>query len=580
MKRAEFREKSADQWDVIVIGGGMTGAGVFRETARAGYRVLLLEQRDFAWGTSSRSGKLVHGGLRYLAQGQIKTTWHSVREREKLLRMYPGLVENVTFVVPVYDRFAGMLLRAGLSIYDAMAFRRTHQYHEVDRFSTLVPDIDRVGLRGGFVFRDARTDDARLVYRVIREGEKYGGTAMNYVRVEEVVRDERDRVIGLTAVDEEGGQTMELRTRVVVNATGAWADDLRGQMGEKPKLRKLRGSHLIFPGKRLPLDQAVSFTHPDDHRPLYAMPWQGVTLVGTTDLDHEFSLANEPRISREEGEYLLEGLKHCFPAARLTAGDVTATFAGVRPVLNTGKVDPSKEARDYAVWSQKGLVTVTGGKLTTFALLARGAMREIAKWAGSPAGGTGLDGEKVSLQREYDPDNRKAPERSGPREPAGHGRRTPAGERHSDGERQANGERHTDGERQANGERQADRVRLAESAEENRARFLLTGRYGSDAPEVFLRARNEGWGHVPGTDLFWAEALFSAGCEQVVHLEDFMLRRTRLGLLLPVGGRHILSQLRERLAPALGWDGRRWEEEEANYLALWDEAYNPDFLLS
>ncbi len=535
VKRQEFREEASGRWDVIVVGGGMTGAGVFREVARAGYRVLLVEQRDFAWGTSSRSGKLVHGGLRYLAQGQIRTTWHSVREREKLLQMYSGLVENLTFVAPVYDLFSGILLRAGLSVYDTMACRRTRQYHKAERLSALVPDIDRTDLRGGFTFEDAQTDDARLVYRVIREGEKAGGTAVNYIRVEELVRDGRGRVLGLTAMDAESGRTLELQARAVVNATGVWADNLRGQLGEKPRLRRLRGSHLILPRQRLPLDQALSFRHPQDHRPLYAMPWLGVTLVGTTDLDHEFSLSDEPRISREEGRYLLEGLNRCFPAARLTAGDVSATFAGVRPVLNTGKSDPSKEARDYAIWSQEGLVTVTGGKLTTFALLAKGAMREIAQWAGSP---------KAFLS----------------------------------GREAASGAQRTSGESSAENSENTKNTKNTKNNRKIPATAFLARRYGDDAPAVWQRAQEDGGERIPGTDYLWAEVLWSAESEQVIHLEDLMLRRTRWGLLLPAGGRNILPQLRERLSQALGWDVRRWEEEEVRYLSLWNAAYNPSLL--
>ena len=519
MKRAEILAELPDVWDVIVIGGGMTGAGVFREAAQAGYRTLLLEQRDFAWGTSSRSGKLVHGGLRYLSQGQVKTTWHSVRERERLLRRYPGLVEELIFAVPVYSALSGLMLRTGLAVYDGMAGNWTHRRLDAAQLRATVPGLKSKGLRGGFAFRDAQTDDARLVLRVIREGLRQGGTALNYMRVEEVVRDGQGRVLGVMARDREHGEFRELRAQAVINATGVWADHLRQQLGATPRLRKLRGSHLILASSRLPLAQAVSFSHPEDQRPLYAMPWQGVTLVGTTDLDHELPLAEEPKLSRQEGIYLLEGLNACFPYLALQAGDVMASFAGVRPVLNTGKADPSREARDHVVWPERGMITVTGGKLTTFPLLARQALRQAAKWLGSPPGPRQGRGGTEYPQREADA---------------------------------------------ATG-----------GAGGNEALAVLTGRYGDAAWEILAHAAGIGWEKAPGTGTYWAELAWSAECEQVMHLDDLLLRRTRLGLLLPQGGAQILEEIRARVLPSLGWDEAKWRQEKADYLVLWQKAYSP-----
>lgn len=521
MGRAEIMAEMPHTWDMIVIGGGMTGAGVFREATRAGYRTLLLEQRDFAWGTSSRSGKLVHGGLRYLSQGQIKTTWHSVRERERLLHCYPGLVEELNFVVPVYDRLTKIVLQAGLSLYDSMAFRWSHCYYSSNELMGMVPEVSRERLRGGFVFRDARTDDARLVLRVIREGEGFGGTALNYMQVEELMLNSQGAVSGVTVRDILSEQIVELSARAVVNATGVWADKLRSQFGQKPRLRKLRGSHLLIPFNRLPLEQAVSFSHPEDYRPLYAMPWLGNTLVGTTDIDHEFSLTEEPKMSRQEGHYLLTGLNNCFPGSQITVKDVLSSFAGIRPVLDTGKRDPSKEARDLVIWSQHGLVTVTGGKLTTFPLLAQQALRESVKWLGGPRN-----------------DTRKRPRMAV----------APAA--------------------------------IPQDSEKNELLLAaLTQRYGEDARDLLSMAESSEWERVPGTEHFWAELVWSAQAEQVVHLEDLLLRRTRLGLLLPGGGVQILPQLQERISKVLGWDERQWEEEKANYLSLWYQAYSPRLLL-
>ncbi len=537
MSRSEIMADLPRSWDIVVVGGGMTGAGVFREAARAGYRTLLLEQRDFSWGTSSRSGKLVHGGLRYLSQGQIRTTWHSVRERERLLHRYPGLVEELTFAIPVYDRLTGIALQAGLTLYDSMALHWSHRAYGTTEFLRKIPNLNDKNLRGGLAFRDARTDDARLVFRVIREGERYGGTAINYMRVNELLRNNRGIVCGVTVEDALTKQTVEVSTRAVVNATGVWADKLRHQFGEKPKLRKLRGSHLLLPFHRLPLEQAISFNHPSDHRPLYAMPWQGKILVGTTDMDHEFSLSEEPKMSQEEGHYLLTGLNTCFPTLHITARDIRSCFAGVRPVLNTGKSNPSKESRDIVLWSQQGLVTVTGGKLTTFPLLARKALQETVKWLGGPHNAR-------NPQKDITPQETKSQSYPGfPLQGA---------EAHK---------------------------KMISSGEKSRWLLAtLTQRYGEDAPNLLPLVENSEWQKVPGTEVFWAELVWSALTEQIVHLEDLLLRRTRLGLLLPEGGIEILPELQKRISMVLGWHEPQWEEEKVKYLALWNQAYSPRLL--
>jgi glycerol-3-phosphate dehydrogenase len=531
-------------WDIIVVGGGMTGAGVFREASRAGYRTLLVEQRDFAWGTSSRSGKLVHGGLRYLGQGQVRTTWHSVREREGLLRSYPGLVRELSFTVPVYNNLTKWMLAAGLTTYDSMAFHWSHRYWPKEEFLKQVPEVNREKLQGGFTFRDAMTDDARLVFRVIREGEDFGGKALNYMLVEELLRDSKGRVKGVSVKDALNGKTEELFASAVVNATGVWADKLREAFGERPRLRKLRGSHLVLPFERLPLRQAVSFSHPADHRPLYAMPWLGKILVGTTDIDHESSLMDEPEMDQQEGQYLLTGLNYSFPDCHIEAGDLISTFAGVRPVLNTGKRDPSKESRDLVIWSQEGLVTVTGGKLTTFPLLARKALRETLKW---------LDGVQSA------------------------GRLADAGEK----ETAAGGFDRKVGFKLETGDcsKGADvwQKFLLDRKINQEEGARLKSRYGEGLGNLAFQSE-ELWKSVPGSDMFWAELVWSAKEEQVAHLEDLLLRRTRLGLLLPGGGAQILKEVQKRLSPVLDWDELRWEKETSGYLGLWQQAYSPQRL--
>ena len=500
-------------WDIVVSGGGITGAGIFREATRLGLRTLLLEQRDVAGGASSRSGKLVHGGLRYLRQGQFRLTWHAARERERLLRDTPGLVADLGFLLPVYSAPQRLLLALGLTIYDLMAVAWHHRYLDRSAFELLAPHVRKQGLHGGFWYLEAQTDDARLVLRLIREGVRAGGMALNYAAVEGVCRLRTGRVTGVIVRDRLADRTAEVQARVVINATGPWADGLRAQVGGRPRLRLLRGSHLLFPAWRFPLAQAVGFWHPVDRRPLYAFPWEGVTLVGTTDVDHSRDLGAEPRITPAEVDYLLEALRHQFPYLDLAESDVLATFAGVRPVVGTGKQPPSREPREHVVWEEEGLLTVTGGKLTTFRILAHDALRRARR--------------RLDLPRRV---SRRAPLLG-----------TPVVDLPGDLDRDA--------------------------------RLRLLGRYGAEAQELVAAANPEELTPISGTPFLWAELRWAATREAVVHLDDLLLRRVRLGLLLPQGGLSLMDRIRVVVRPALEWDDRRWEAEVRRYAEIWREAY-------
>ena len=499
-------------WDILVVGGGITGAGVFREAVRLGVRALLLEQRDFAWGTSSRSGKLVHGGLRYLRQGDLHLTWESAREREHLLREAPGLVEPLGFLIPVYNLTERLVLGLGLAVYDLCVGRRHHRYVPEETFWLLAPHVNRENLRGGFWYREASTDDARLVLRLIWEGIREGGWALNYARVLGLLRRRTGQVVGVVVRDEVTGKTAEVMAQAVVNATGAWADRLRGELGQPPRMRPLRGTHLLFPGWRFPLAQAVGFFHPVDRRPLYALPWAGATLVGTTDVDHTEDLEDEPRATGEEVAYLLTALRHAFPHLDLEPADVLATFAGVRPVVGRGKEDPSREPREHTVWYEDGLLTVTGGKLTTFRVLAHDALRVLRRHLRLPVPFRRmplLDTPPIAPPTEMDTET---------------------------------------------------------------WRWLL-GRYGKDAPAVIASASPEMWARVGDTPFRWAEVWWALQREQVVHLDDLLLRRVRVGLLLPDGGMRFLAHIKPWCQRWLGWDDARWQAEVQRYQELLRTVY-------
>ncbi|CAH0314845.1 Aerobic glycerol-3-phosphate dehydrogenase [Massilia sp. Bi118] len=508
--RAELPGLMQKEWDLLVIGGGITGAGILLEAARRGLKALLVERRDFAWGTSSRSSKLVHGGLRYLKDGHLHLTRESVRERESLLRDAPGLVEPQGFAFAHYEGQRGKRsFLAGLAIYDLLAGRRERHWLPTEAFLERAPNVAREGLAGGIVYTDAKTDDARLVLRVLGEAMDHGAAALNYVAARSLIRVD-GRVAGAVLHDEIGDATHELKARVVVDATGAWSGALHGK---GPRLRPLRGSHLILPAWRLPLSQAVSLMHPHDGRPVFAYPWEGTTLVGTTDLDHEQTMDSEARISRAELDYLLAALQAQFPQLGLGESDVLSTYAGVRPVIAGGHADASREGREHSVWSEDGLVAVAGGKLTTFRTIALDALKQVRAQ---------LPGWRDELQpcRVFAP----PPAASATQAPAGMLRR-------------------------------------------------LQGRHGARAG-VLLAAAGEGeYEIVPGTETPWAELRWAARAEAVQRLDDLLLRRTRLGLQLKEGGRALMPRIRAICQPELGWIDARWAKEEQDYAALWRAHY-------
>jgi glycerol-3-phosphate dehydrogenase len=493
---------------VLVVGGGVTGAGILLEAARRGLRALLVERGDFASGTSSRSSKLVHGGLRYLKEGKIGLARESVREREELLRDAPGLVEPIRFLMPHYpgSKPGRAALSLGLAAYDAFAGRRQHRFVDRDEALRLVPILAEHRLQGAHVYLDATTDDARLVLRLLRESEEHGAIALNYVAAHTLIR-HRGKIVGAQLADAALDRTAEVRARVVVNATGVFADALRGEVGERPRLRPLRGSHLLLKDWRLPLAYAVAFSHPRDGRPVFAYPWLGMTLVGTTDLDHRESLADEPSISAEEVEYLLAALHAQFPSSAIDAGDIVATYAGVRPVVGTGKAEPSKEGREHVVWREHGLITVTGGKLTTFRPMALEALR-----AAMPR-----------LRRRVDLRPRPV--------------FTPAPE--------------------------VDSLHLGAAA-----RRRLAGTHGTRARSLVDAAAPGELSPIEGTSTLWAELRWAAREEHVMRLDDLLLRRTRIGLSFADGGEHLFARVREICAAELGWDDARFEREAASYRSL------------
>jgi glycerol-3-phosphate dehydrogenase len=522
------------EWDLIIVGGGITGAGILQEAVRLGLRALLVEAGDFGSGTSSRSSKMVHGGLRYLKNGQLHLTYESVRERERLMRSARGLVTPLGFLLANYrsDHTPSWLLGMGLVMYDVIALKWGHRRYDALDMHELCPFLEEEGLAGGYRYFDAQTDDARLVLRIIRQAVQEGATALSYARAVRLLRNQYGQVCGIVLKDEAPNlagefeqRAVELKAQVVINATGAWADDLRAQVEGRSRLRKLRGSHLVLPASRLPLTRAVSFTHPQDQRFVFAFPWEGVTLVGTTDIDHTAAMDEEPVSSEVEVEYLLGAIKSVFPGQELGRQDIQATFAGVRPVIDTGKPDPSKESREHVLWCEKGLLTVAGGKLTTFRLMARDALKAACAQGLKQRGDKTAGGKKTQSAR------KEQVLESLPSEA------------------------------------------LTNLGLNPGWRLRLAGRYGQEALELAACAQPGDFEPAGGVPALWAELRWAARAEGVVHLDDLLLRRVRLGLLLPQGGLAHMDRIRATVQAELGWDNSRWEVEQNHYAQLWKQCY-------
>ena len=514
---AQMNQGQALEWDIIIVGGGITGAGILREAVRRGYRTLLVEQKDFAWGTSSRSSKMIHGGLRYLAQGDLKLTRHSLTERERLLQEAPGLIErmgyNFTLRKGVFPgRWPFSII---LWIYDRLAGIKDNRYYSKEQILEKFSGLAQQDLQGACYYTDAVTDDARLVLRVLQESIAAGGFALNYTAVSSLLTAD-GAVTGVQLEDPDSGNALPLRASVVINATGAWADKLRNEVNPEKRVRPLRGSHLVLPRERLPVPEVLALMHPQDKRSVFIFPWEGTTVVGTTDLDHSEDLNIEASITTQEVDYLLQATNSQFPALQISTADVISTWAGIRPVIGSEKSkDPSKERRDHAVWSDRGLITVSGGKLTTFRLIAKDALAAAETYLPPPQPYT--DDRIFSAST-------TVPEALLP-------------------------------------------------ADVDRATRLL-GRFGAGAVSLVQSSEQGEQERIEGTEFSLAECRWAARHEAVHHLDDLLLRRTRLGSLLPAGGEQLFVALEAICADELGWSKADWERELHRYRAIWQRYYS------
>ena len=357
-------------FDLLVVGGGILGAGIAWDASQRGLSCALIEQGDFASGTSSKTTKLIHGGIRYLENLDFGLVRESIRERHLLLTTAPHLLQPLPFLIPVSDGNPRPwpIVRAGVILYDLLAGSgriHKHQFLSGAQISESEPVLSGGAIRKGAVYYDAQMDDARMVLEVLRSAVESGAVAANYVRVSSWIL-ENNRVTGAVAEDCLSGASLNIRARVVINATGPWADRLRrlADASLRPIVRPSKGIHIVYPD--VGLHKALLLSSPSDRRIFFMIPWRGLTLIGTTDTDYEGNPA-DAHADRSDVDYLIEGTNRLLPRLRLEKAGVITTFAGVRPLAAQEKKDPWAVSRTHLIHEDaNGLISVVGGKFTTF----------------------------------------------------------------------------------------------------------------------------------------------------------------------------------------------------------------------
>ncbi len=530
-RAAALDAMAAEPMDVLIIGGGITGAGIARDAALRGVRVALVDKSDVAGGTSSRSSRLIHGGLRYLEHGDLRLVFEASRERRILLRIAPHLVRPLPFLFPAYRgaRVPPWKLRAGLWLYDLLAaFRNVHAHRWLGakRVRAVEPGLRDKDLAGAGLYYDAQTDDARLALATLRSAAAAGALIASYTEVLALAKPD-GRVAGASVRDVLTGRRLELRARVVVNATGPWVDAVRhlDEPAAAPLLRLSKGAHVAVPRARIGNTHAVTLTSPLDGRVMFVLPWGDVSYIGTTETEEPVT-PERARATGDDAVYLLRSANAFFPRARLAPHDVVSTWAGLRPLLapdrsrSAGAV--SREHR--IVESASGLISIAGGKLTTYRVMGRDVMDRVATRLRK------LDGRRPA------------------RAPATDELPLPGGET-------------------------ADLDVLVSSAVargvgESTAQHLVAS-YGTESAAVLnLVDRQRGLGKpiLEGRPEIRAEVVHAVQREMAMRLADVLIRRTHLFHQTRGQAVTATSVVADLMAPLLGWDAARRAEEIELYL--------------
>lgn len=393
-RKEHLARLSEQEFDLLVIGGGITGAGIARDAAMRGLSVALVEARDFCSGTSSKSSKMLHGGIRYLEQFHLGLVFEASKERRLHCDLLaPHLASSVPFLIPIYpwSPHGMMAITAGVFLYDTLAMFRNHGTRILGREKALQEEgrIESKGLKGGAVYHDVVMDDARIGFENVRSAAHHGATTVNYVYVRGFEKDGTGRVRGVWLKDstEPTRQDFLVKAKAYVNATGPWCDYIRRLASPEVKslLRPTKGTHLVLPNDRLGKKHAFVLTAKTDDRVFFSVPWFDRTLVGTTDTDYDPAVdgaLEDIRATQNDVEYLLESVKRTFPGSNVTQSDVHSTFSGLRPLVSEGDAaNPSAVSREHKIWQDaSGLFSIAGGKYTTYRVMAAQMVDRVVKF--------------------------------------------------------------------------------------------------------------------------------------------------------------------------------------------------------
>jgi len=519
-REAALASLGREHFDLVVIGGGINGAGIARDAALRGLRVAVIERGDFASGTSSRSTKLIHGGLRYLEHGEIRLVLEATRERERLRRLVPHLVRPLRFVMPLYAgaRVGKWKLRAGLLAYDLLAGVRNVNRHRMLSASATIeaePALRREGLRGAGEFWDCWTNDARLVVETLLSAVDAGTVVLSYAGVTDFIKAD-GRIVGVRVHDRESDREIEVRARVVVNASGPWSDEVAALDAPGPRrLRLTKGTHVVVPRARIGHEAAWAVTSVRDGRVMFVIPWGEQSLIGTTDTDHVGGPSTPPTVDAEDVAYLLETANHYAPGANLTPADVVGAYAGLRPLIapEGEDVSPSSVSREEEIFeSPSGLLSIAGGKLTTYRLIAAAVVDRVGAMLRA-SGGTDI-GPSTTAERPL-----------------------------------AGGATDVEALARRAAERNGHRLDLG-------ALTHLASRYGERLGTVLEEIGSDaslGGSVLTGMPDARAEIAAAVDHEWARTVEDVLIRRTQLGLLDAVGSAAVADDVATVMASRLGW---------------------------
>ncbi len=519
--------------DLLIIGGGITGAGIARDAALRGIRTALVDKADFGAGTSSNSSRLIHGGIRYLEEGDLRLVFEASHERRVLLRIAPHLVRPLAFLFPVYrgGRVPAWKLRAGMWLYDMLSLFRNVKWHRwlrAKKVRRVEPGLRDRGLVGAAVYYDAQADDARLGLATMRSAARAGALVANYAEVTSLLKPD-GRVRGAVVRDALSGESFTIRANVVVNAPGPWSDGVRllDDPQAAPLLRPTKGAHVAVPRRRLTNEHAVTLFSPIDGRVMFVLPWGDLSYVGTTDTDADTS-PDGLRVTAADVTYLLRSANAAFPDAHLSPTDVVSAWAGLRPLLDPhNRSNPSQVSREHRIdEGPHGLITIAGGKLTTYRIMGRDVADRVGKRLHE------LDGRPESKRPPTD------------REPL------PGGE--------------------AAELSVLEEGARARGASDATAKHLVA-QYGSEAAAVLNlvdRDRTLRAPIVAGRPEIWAEVTYAIEREMAMRVQDVLMRRLHLFYESRDQARDLVPAVASRMKKLLGWDDSREAEELRDYFTV------------